>query len=208
MRYRLYAKDMEKLYRLKLRKGKDPKTARYEVNKMKELIRKYGKTTKGNKFKFGKDAYMDYDSDGIMNAFDCQPLNPFMQGPEHFKPHNEFSTSFEIVSGNPRDKYIITTKYMTADEFLTLARQAGIGEALDAGKTNDEFIRDALRPEKVDEYAKAFKKGNKFPYPFLVYRGPDNKPDSHEGRTRAAAFKKAYGTKKKFPVYILRPKNK
>jgi hypothetical protein len=207
MPYRLYEKDLEKLYRIKIAKGKNPRTARYEVEQMRKLIKRYGVTTSGKAFKFGKDAYMDYDSDGIINAFDCQPLNPFMQGPEHFKPRTNFTTSFEIIMGNPEDKYTITTKYMTADEFLTLARKATIGESLDAGKSNEEFAQTALRQDKVQEYMVALKKGDKFPTPFLIYRGPDDKPDAHEGRHTIYAAAKAFGKKKKFPVHILKAKN-
>ena len=94
MTYRICEKDLEKLYQLKLRKGKSPRDARYEVEQMRKLIRRYGRTTRGNKFKFGNDAYLDYDEDGIMNAFDCQPLNPLMQETPQFYDHRDFSTSF------------------------------------------------------------------------------------------------------------------
>jgi len=204
MTYRLHTKDLYKLYNMKIRKGKSPQVARYEVEQMRKLIAKHGKTTSGQAFKYGKDAYMDYDEDGIMNAFDCQPLNFFRQGVEHFYKHKDFTSSFEF--GASEDKYVVTTKYMTPDEFLTLARKATIAPGLDEGKSNDDYAREIVGQDRIDKYADAFKKGDKFPTPFLVFRGKRSSPSSHEGRARAMAFKKAFGAKKKLPVYVLTEK--
>ena len=200
--FRLKEKDLEKLYRIKLRHGKSPKLARYEIEMLRKLIRKYGPTTRGNEFKFGKDAYLDFDQDGIMNAFDCQPLNPWKQETAQFYDHRDFSTSFNM--GVDTSKYEVVTKYMTADEYLDLARQASIGESLDKGKTNEEFSKTVLRQDKIKEYAAAMKKGDKFPTPFIIYRGKSNKPAGHEGRHRISAAALAFGKKKKFPVYLVR----
>jgi len=201
--YIIKEKDLSKLYQIKIRKGKDPHTARYEVEMMRKLIKKYGKTTSGKQFKFNKDAFLDYDEDGIMNAFDCQPLNRLRQGKEHFYKHKDFSSSFTFIT-NP-EKYEITTQYMTPDEFMELAKKASIGSFLDEGKSNEEFVKEVLRPEKISEYSEAFKKGNKFPQPFLGFRKDSVTPYRHEGRHRAAAFKLAY-PKKKIPVYVLKEK--
>ena len=114
MKFRLKESDMEKLYRIKLKHGKSPKQARYEVEQLRKYIRRYGITTPGKNFKFGKDAYLDYDGDGIMNAFDCQPLNPWKMDTAHFYDHRDFSTSFNMGS---TDKYQVIIKYMTADEY-------------------------------------------------------------------------------------------
>jgi hypothetical protein len=203
MVFRLRERDLEKLYKIKRLKGKSSKTARYEVNKLKQYIKSYGFKTAGNKFKYGVDAYMDFDEDGIMNAFDCQPLNPWRQGNEHFYDHKDFSSSFNIGGG--ADKYQVITKYMTPDEYLTLARQATIAPGLDADKTNDQYAAEIVGQDRIDKYAKDFKKGDRFPTPFLIYRGPNAKsPSSHEGRARAMAHKKAFGPKKKLPVYMIR----
>ena len=193
---------MTRLYQIKIRKGKSPTKARYEVNKLKQYIKSYGITSPGNRFKTGKDAYLDFDEDGVMNAFDCQPLNPWRQGTEHFYDHKDFSSSFNM--GANTDKYKVITKYMTADEYMTLARQATIAPGLDAGKNNEQYANEVLRSEKVNQYAKAFEKGDKFPIPFLIYRGKSKTPVSHEGRHRMYSAAKAFGKKKKFPVYIVR----
>jgi len=201
--FRLKEKDLQKLYNIKLRHGKDPKTARYEVEMIRKMIHRYGATTSGTAFKYGPDAYLDFDEDGIMNAFDCQPLNFWKQDTAQFYDHKDFSTSFNM--GMPTDKYQVITKYMTADEYLDLARQASAGSFLDAGKTNEEFSKTVLDQDKIKKYAAAMKKGDKFPTPFLIYRGPNaTKPSSHEGRHRAEAFAMAFGKKKKLPVYIVR----
>ena len=121
MTFRLKESDMARLYKIKIQKGKSPTKARYEINKLKQYIKSYGITSPGNRFKTGKDAYLDFDEDGIMNAFDCQPLNPWRQGNEHFYDHKDFSTSFNM---GDTSKYKVITKYMTADEYLTLARHA------------------------------------------------------------------------------------
>lgn len=201
MVYRLSEKDLEKLYRLKIKNGKAPTRARYEVEMMRKLIKSHGLHARTNKFNFKGDAYLDYDEDGIMNAFDCQPLNFFAQETAQFYDHRDFSTSFNM--GMPTDKYQVTTKYMTADEFLTLARKASITN-MDEGKSNEQFSKEVLRQDKINQYAAAFKKGDKFPTPFLIYRGKSNIPASHEGRHRLEAAAKAFGKKKKFPVYIIR----
>jgi hypothetical protein len=200
--FRLHEKDLVKLYQIKIRKGKSPKNARYEVEMLRRLIKKHGITTPGNSFKFGKDAYLDFDNDGIMNAFDCQPLNPWKQGDEHWYDHKDFSTGFNM--GMPTDKYEVITKYMTADEYLTLARQATINPGLDADKTNEEYASQIVGQDRIDKYAAAMKKGDKFPTPFLIYQGNSSVPQAHEGRARSYAFKKAFGAKKKLPVYIIR----
>jgi hypothetical protein len=200
--FRLKEKDLEKLYRIKLRKGKSSKIARYEVEQLRKLIKRYGPTTRGNEFKFGKDAFLDFDEDGIYNAFDCQPLNPMKQETAQFFDHRDFSTGFNM--GTDTSKYQVITKYMTADEYLELSRQATIGTSLDEGKTTEQYAATVLRPEKVKEYAAAMKRGEKFPTPFLIYRGKSTKPNSQEGRHRAQSFKLAYGAKKKMPVYIIR----
>ena len=200
--FRLKERDLQKLYQIKLRHGKSPKVARYEIEMLRKLIRKYSITTQGNQFKFGKDAFLDFDNDGVMNAFDCQPLNPWRQGDEHFYDHKDFSSSFDMGMG--ADKYEVITKYMTADEYLTLARQATIAPGLDADKTNDEYAAQIVGQDRIDKYAAAMKKGDKFPTPFLVYRGNSSVPQAHEGRARSMAFKKAFGAKKKMPVYIIR----
>lgn len=201
--FRLKEKDLEKLYQIKLRHGKTPKQARYEIEQLRKLLRTHGISARTKEFKFGKDAYLDFDEDGILNAFDCQPLNPWRQETAQFYDHKDFSTSFNM--GMPTDKYQVVTKYMTADEYLALARQASAGADLDAGKTNEQFEQEVLRPDTITKYAAAMKRGEKFPTPFVIYRGPTaTKPSSHEGRHRAAAFKKAFGKKKKMPVYIVR----
>jgi hypothetical protein len=200
--FRLKEKDLQKLYQIKLRHGKSPKVARYEIEMLRKLIRRYGPTTRGNEFKFGKDAYLDFDQDGIMNAFDCQPLNPMKQETAQFFDHRDFSTGFNM--GTDTSKYQVITKYMTADEYLTLARQATINPGLDAEKTNDEYAAQIVGQDRIDKYAAAMKKGDKFPTPFLVYRGNSSVPQAHEGRARSMAFKKAFGAKKKMPVYIIR----
>jgi len=205
MRFRLKLSDMEKLYRIKIKNGKSPKTARYEVEQLKKYIRMYGITTPGHAFKYGKDAYLDYDGDGIMNAFDCQPLNPWKMDTAHFYDHRDFSTGFNM--GMPTDKYEVITKYMTADEYLTLARQATIAPGLDEDKTNDEYASQIVGQDRIDKYAAAMKRGDKFPTPFLVFKGTSTVPQAHEGRARSAAFKKAFGAKKKLPVYIIRDKS-
>jgi len=202
MTFRLKESDLEKLYRIKIAKGKSPKLARYEIEKLRQYIKIHGITTSGRSFKYGKDAYLDFDEDGIMNAFDCQPLNPWRQGNEHFYDHKDFSASFNM--GANTDKYQVITKYMTPDEYLTLARQATIAPGLDAGKTNDEYAAQIVGQDRIDKYAMAFKKGDKFPTPFLIFRGKANTPSSHEGRARAMAHKKAFGPKKKLPVYMVR----
>lgn len=199
--FRLKEKDLEKLYHIKLKHGKSPQMARYEIEMLRKYLRQYGKTTPGKPFKYGSDAYLDYDEDGIMNAFDCQPLNFWKQETAQFYDHRDFSTSFSM---GDTSKYKVITKYMTANEYLDLARQASIGSFLDEGKTNEEFSQTVLRQDKIKEYAVAMKKGDKFPTPFLVYRGNATKPSAHEGRHRAEAFALAYGKKKKFPVYIVR----
>jgi hypothetical protein len=199
--FRLKEKDLQKLYNIKLRHGKSPKTARYEIEMLRKMIHKYGATTNGNAFKYGPDAYLDFDEDGIMNAFDCQPLNPWKQETAQFFDHKDFSTSFNM---GDTSKYEVVTKYMTADEYIDLARQASIGSFMDEGKTNEEFSQTVLRQDKIKEYAEAMKKGDKFPTPFILYRGKSNKPASHEGRHRAEAFAKAFGRNKKLPVYIVR----
>lgn len=168
--FRLKSRDLEKLYHIKLRHGKSPQMARYEVEMLRRYITKYGSTTPGNSFKYGKDAYLDFDEDGVQNAFDCQPLNPWKMDTAHFYDHRDFSTSFNM--GIPTDKYQVITKYMTADEYLTLARQASTGSFLDEGKTNEQFSQEVLDQSKIKKYAEALKKGDKFPTPFLVYRGP------------------------------------
>jgi hypothetical protein len=204
--FRFHEHHLEQLYLIKLRHGKSPQLARYEVEMLRRYLKKYGKTSPGNAFKYGKDAYLDYDEDGVMNAFDCQPLNHWKMDTAHFYDHRDFSTSFNM--GTDTSKYEVVTKYMTADEYLDLARQASTGSFLDEGKTNEEFEKEVLRQDAIEKYAKAFKKGDKFPTPFLVYRGPNaTKPSSHEGRHRAAAFKRAFGAKKKLPVYIVRDKS-
>lgn len=200
--FRLKEKDLEKLYRIKISKGKSPKTARYEIEMLRRLLKTHGVTDRTNKFRFGKDAYLDFDEDGIMNAFDCQPLNPWKQETAQFYDHRDFSTSFNM--GMPTDKYQVVTKYMTADEFMTLARQATIAPGLDEGKTNEQFAQEVLRQDKINEYAAAFKKGDKFPTAMLVYRGKSKTPAGHEGRHRLYAAAKVFGKKKKFPVYIVR----
>lgn len=200
--FRLKEKDLQKLYNIKLRHGKSPKLARYEVEMLRKMIKKYGQTTPGKSFKFGPDAYLDFDEDGIMNAFDCQPLNFWKQDTAQFYDHRDFSTSFNM--GMDTNKYKVITKYMTADEYIDLARQASIGSFLDEGKTNEEFAQTVLRQDKIKEYAAAMKKGDKFPTPFILYRGKSDKPASHEGRHRISAAALAFGKKKKFPVYIVR----
>jgi len=202
MTFRLKESDMEKLYRIKIKKGKSPKLARYEVEKLRQYIRSYGITSPGGRFKTGRDAFLDFDEDGVYNAFDCQPLNPFKQDTKQFYDHKDFSTSFNM--GMPTDKYQVVTKYMTADEFITLARQATIVPGLDEGKTNEEFSQGVLRQDKIKEYTAAFKRGDRFPTPFLIYRGASKMPTSHEGRHRLEAAAKAFGKNKKFPVYIIR----
>jgi len=201
-KFRLKERDLQKLYSIKLRHGKSPKTARYEVEMLRKMIHKYGITTNGNAFKFGKDAFLDFDGDGIQNAFDCQPLNYWRQETAQFYDHKDFSTGFNM--GMPTDKYQVITKYMTADEYLTLARQATINPGLDADKTNDEYASQIVGQDRIDKYALAMQKGDRFPTPFLVYRGNSNVPNAHEGRARSMAFKKAFGAKKKMPVYIIR----
>jgi len=203
-KFRLREKDLEKLYNIKIRKGKSPKTARYEIEMLRRLIKKYSITTPGKNFKFGKNAYMDFDEDGIMNAFDCQPLNPWRQGDEHWYDHKDFSSSFNMTAS--ADKYEVITRYMTPDEYLTLARQATISPELDSDKSNDQYAAEIVGQDRIDKYAKDFKKGDKFPTPFLIYRGKGDKPSSHEGRARAYAFKKAFPGKK-LPVYIVRDKS-
>lgn len=201
MVYRLHEKDLSKLYNLKIHNGKSHSEARYEVEQMRRLIKRYGKTTRGREFKYSKDIFLDYDEDGIINAFDCQPLNFWRQGDEHFYDHKDFSSSFTFVT-NP-EKYRVTTKYMTADEFLALAKRATINFGADNEKSNEEYSNEVLRQEKIKEYAAALKKGDKFPTPFLGFRQGSKNPYRHEGRHRAAAIKLAYGKKKKFPVYIV-----
>ena len=200
MLLRLYKNDMEKLYRIKISKGKNPKTARYEVNQMKKLIDKYGKNTRGRMFKYGKDAYMDYDEDGIMNAFDCRPLHPMFQDDKYFFDHKDISHLEE-------DKYTITTKYMTVDEFMELSKQTS-PFGLDELSTTEEYWKNVIDEPKTDKYAEAFKKIKKkdqrFPTPFLIQRG--DRFVEHSGRHRAVAFSKAFGKKKKFPVYIVKEK--
>jgi len=201
--FRLHEKDLEKLYHIKLKHGKSAKTARYEVEMLRKFIKKYGITTSGTQFKYKSQyAYMDFDGDGIQNQFDCQPLNPWKMDTAQFYDHRDFSTGFNM--GMPTDKYEVITKYMTADEYLDLARQATIGTSLDEGKSTEQYASTVLRPEKVKEYAAAMKRGEKFPTPFLIYRGKSNKPNSQEGRHRAQSFKLAFGSKKKMPVYIIR----
>ena len=199
--FRLHEKDLEKLYRIKLKHGKTPKTARYEIDQLRKLIKRHGISYPGTSFKYSRDAFMDFDEDRIMNAFDCQPLNPWKQGNEHFYDHKDFSSSFNMGSG--ASKYEVITKYMTPDEYLDLARQATIAPGLDEGKTNDEYAAEIVGQDRIDKYAKAFTKGDKFPTPFLIFRGKSTKPSSHEGRARAMAHKKAFGPKKKLPVYII-----
>ena len=202
MVYRLHEKDLAKLYQIKLRKGKSPRDAHYECEKMRQLIKTYGRTTPGTQFKANKDAFLDYDEDGIQNAFDCQPLNPFKQDTKQFYDHKDFTSSFTFVT-NP-DKYHVTTKYMTADEFISLAKKATINSSMDEGKSNAEYSKEVLRQDKIKEYAAALKKGDRFPTPFLGFRkGNKTTPYRHEGRHRAEAFALAYGRKKKFPVYLV-----
>ena len=204
-KFRLHEKDLERLFQIKLRHGKSSSTARYEIEMLRRLIKKHGITAPTKSFNFGKNAYLDFDEDGIMNAFDCQPLNPWRQGDEHFYDHKDFSSSFNV--GTPANKYEVITKYLTPDEYLTLARQATIAPGLDEDKTNEQYSSEVVGRDRIDKYAKAFKKGDKFPTPFLIYRGESKKPSSHEGRARAMAFKKAFGGKKKLPVYIIKDKS-
>ena len=44
MTFRLKTSDMTRLYQIKIRKGKSPTKARYEVNKLKQYIKSYGIT--------------------------------------------------------------------------------------------------------------------------------------------------------------------
>jgi hypothetical protein len=203
--FRFKERDLQKLYNIKLRHGKSPKLAHYEVEMLRRMIKKYGKTTNGKSFKYGPDAYLDFDEDGIMNAFDCQPLNIWRQDTAQFYDHKDFSSSFNM--GMDTSKYEVVTKYMTADEYLDLARQASIGAFLDKGKTNEEFSESVLHQDKIKKYAAAMKKGDKFPIPFILYRGKSDSPASHEGRHRTQAFAMAFGKKKKLPVYIVRDKS-
>jgi len=202
MLLRLYKNDMEKLYRIKLSKGKNPKTARYEVNQMKALIDKHGKRTKGRMFKYGPDAYMDYDEDGIMNAFDCRPLHPMFQDDKYFYDHNN-------VPYLNKDEYTKTTKYMTHDEFMALAKLTSpLG--MDDNISDEEYEEKVIDRKKVAEYANVFKKikskKQRFPTPFLVFKEDSKRPYRHEGRHRTAALELAFGKKKKAPVYIVKEK--
>jgi len=199
--FRFKESHLEKLYLIKISHGKSPQLARYEVEMLRRYIKKYGKKSAGTSFKYGKDAYLDFDEDGILNAFDCQPLNAWKQDTKQFFDHRNFSTSFNM---GDTSKYKVITKYMTANEFLTLARQASIGSGMDKEKTNDEFRRDVLDQGKIKKYTAEFRKGTKFPTPFLIYRGKSKVPLSHEGRLRTSAFMNVFGPKKKLPVYIVR----
>jgi len=204
MSYRIYEKDLEKLYKIKIRKGKSASAARYEVEKMRQLIKRHGKNTVGNSFKWGKDAYMDYDEDGIMNAFDCRPLHPLFQDDKYFFDHNE-------VPYLDKDEYTVTTKYMTHDEFMALAKKTSpLG--MDDELTDEEYESKVIDKQKVANYAKVFKniksKKQRFPTPFLIFKEGSDRPYRHEGRHRTAALELAFGKKKKAPVYIIKEKNK
>jgi hypothetical protein len=166
---------------------------------MKELIRMYGRTTSGQVFKRGVDAYLDYDEDGIINAFDCQPLNFFKQDTKQFYDHKDFSS---LLNFNTHPKYSVTTKYMTGDEFLALAKKTSYS-MMDKDKSTEQYSSEVLDKDKVKEYADALRKGDKFPTPFLGYQSGESSPYRHEGRHRAAAFKAVFG-KKKLPVYLVR----
>jgi hypothetical protein len=197
---RIYENDLEKLYRIKLRKGKSPKLARYEVEQMRKLIKTHGKNTRGKMFKYGKDAFMDFDEDGIMNAFDCRPLNFDFQDDKYFFDH-------EDISAAEKGSYTKVTKYMAVDEFMELSKETS-PFGLDEYSSVEEYWKNVIDEPKTDKYAEAFKKIKKkeqrFPTPFLIKRG--DRFVEHSGRHRAVAFSKAFGKKKKFPVYIVTDK--
>lgn len=200
MTYRIYEKDLEKLYKIKVKKGKSPKLARYECEQMRKLIKQHGKNTRGRGFKWGNDAYMDYDEDGIMNAFDCRPLNSIFQDDKYFFDHNNIPYLGE-------DEYTKTIRYMTPDEFIALAKKTSpLG--MDDELTDAQYEEKVIDKQKVGKYSDLFKKikkkNQRFPTPFLVYKSSSDRPYRHEGRHRAVAFEKAFGSKKKIPVYIVR----
>ena len=200
MSYRIYEKDLEKLYKIKIRKGKSASTARYEVEKMRQLIKRHGKNTVGNSFKWGKDAYLDFDEDGVLNFADCRPLNPLFQDDKYFFDHDD-------ISAAEKGRYTKVTKYMTVDEFMELSKETS-PFGLDELSTTEEYWKNVIDEPKTDKYAEAFKKIKKkdqrFPTPFLIKRG--DKFVEHSGRHRTVAFSKAFGKKKKFPVYIVTEK--
>ena len=202
MMLRIYDHDLNKLYNIKIRRGKSPKLARYEVEKMRELIKRHGKNTRGRMFKYGEDAYLDYDEDGIMNAFDCRPLNFDFQDDKYFFDHND-------IPYLDKDQYSVTTKYMTPDEFMALAKKTSpLG--MDDELTDEEYSGKVIDKSKIQGYAQVFKKIKKkeqrFPTPFLVFKKGSDRPYRHEGRHRTQAFKLAFGKKKKVPVYIVEEK--
>lgn len=197
---RIYEKDLGKLYKIKIQNGKGPRTARYECEQLRKMIKKYGKNTRGLDFKFGNDAYMDFDEDGIPNFVDCRPLNPLFQDDKYFYDHDD-------ISKLDKGSYEKVTKYMTVDEFMALSKQTS-PFGLDDSSTLEEYWNNVIDEPKTEKYAEAFKKIKKkdqrFPTPFLIKRG--DRYVEHSGRHRAVAFSKAFGKKKKFPVYIVKDK--
>jgi len=197
---RIYENDLEKLYRIKIQKGKSANIARYEVEQMRKLIKTHGKNTRGRMFKYGKDAYLDFDEDGIPNFADCRPLNFNFQDDKYFFDHND-------ISAAQKGTYTKVTKYMTVDEFMALAKETS-PYGLDDNSSVEDYWKNVIDEPKTDKYAIAFKKIKKkdqrFPTPFLIKRG--DRFVEHSGRHRAVAFSKAFGKKKKIPVYIVEEK--
>ena len=79
--------------------------------------------------------------------------------------------------------------YMTADEYIKKCADNIFGGSI------EDVINGMDDPKDVDKYAESMKNGDVFPVPYLNYAN-----HRQEGRHRALAFKKAFGSRAKMPV--------
>lgn len=105
--------------------------------------------------------YGDHDKDGVMNGFDCQPRNKWMQGPEHKKIQKRVANALI----NKPKKYVMTVSD-SSDEYNALRPE--FDTIQDANKHVTECIKkDPLFCEGGDLYLENIKVNqelDKMPY--------------------------------------------